>query len=63
MQLTPTLTTDRQLKTDTLILNFCLDNHVSPGDLDRLAARLAQIEAVADQRTDTGKQHDHFPRN
>jgi len=62
MQLTTALPTDRQLKADTLILNFCLDNHVSPSDLDRLAVRLAQMEAVADQRTDTGKQHDHFPR-
>jgi len=58
----PAVTTDRQLKADNLFLKFCLDNHVSPSDLDRLASRLAQMEAVADQRTDTGKQHDHFPR-
>ncbi|WP_449649166.1 hypothetical protein [Rahnella aceris] len=62
MDVTPAVITDRQLKADTLILNFCFDNHVSPSDLDRLASRLAQMEAVADQRTDTGKQHDHFPR-
>ena len=58
----PAVTTDCQLKADNLILKFCLDNHISPSDLDRLAGRLAQMEAVADQRTDTGKQHDHFPR-
>ncbi|WP_447867212.1 hypothetical protein [Rahnella bonaserana] len=62
MDVTPAVITDRQLKADALILNFCLDNHVSPSDLDRLASRLAQMEAVADQRTDTGKHHDHFPR-
>lgn len=62
MQLMPAVTTDCQLKADKHILKFCLDNHISPSDLDRLAGRLAQMEAVADQRTDTGKQHDHFPR-
>lgn len=62
MQLTPAVTKDHQLNTENLILSICLDNHISPSDLDRLASRLAQMEAVADQRTDTGKQHDHFPR-
>lgn len=61
--MTTAVTTDQQLNIENLILSFCLDNHVSPSDLDRLAVRLAQMEAVADQRTDTGKQHDYFPRN
>lgn len=59
--MTTAVTTDQQLNKENLIIRFCFDNHVSPSDLDRLAGRLAQMEAVADQRTDTGNQHDYFP--
>lgn len=58
MVVTP-VTTDHQLNAENFILTICLDNRLSPADLDRVAARLAHIEAAADARTSKGMAHDH----
>jgi len=58
MAVTP-VTTDHQMNAENFILSICIDNRLSPADLDRVATRLAHIEAAADARTSKGNVHDH----
>ncbi|MGQ5735339.1 hypothetical protein ACUNI2_26635 [Serratia sp. IR-2025] len=43
--------TRQQLAAEYLILSICIANKLDASDLDRLASRLAQIDAIADART------------
>lgn len=43
--------TRQQVAAEHLILSICIANKLGAADLDRLAHRLAQIDAIADART------------
>ncbi|WP_152562945.1 MULTISPECIES: hypothetical protein [unclassified Serratia (in: enterobacteria)] len=51
--------TRQQLAAEHLILSICIANHFGPDDLDRLAHRLADMNAIADART-VGTNHEHY---
>lgn len=52
---------DEAQVTEDLILSLCVARRISPASLERLAIRLAHLEAILDAQTDTGNQHDYFP--
>ncbi|CNF27627.1 Uncharacterised protein [Yersinia rohdei] len=51
----------QQTLLENFILSLCIDNQLEASDLDRIAQKLAQINANDDART-SGNHHD-FPRN
>lgn len=51
--------TRQQLAAEHLILSICIANHLGPEDLDRLAHRLAALDAIADAHT-VGTNHEHY---
>lgn len=57
MVLAAPVTTDAQLSAENFILSICIDKRLSASDLDRVAHRLADIQACADARTDKGNQY------
>lgn len=53
------VTTDPKV-TEDLILSLCIARRISPADLERLALRLAHLEAYLDAQTETVNQHDYL---
>ncbi|WP_138106352.1 hypothetical protein [Serratia fonticola] len=51
--------TRQQLAAEHFILSICIANHLGPEDLDRLAHRLAEVNAIADAHT-VGINHEHY---
>jgi hypothetical protein len=51
--------TCQQLSAERQILSICIANNLGPDDLDRLAHRLAAMNAIADART-VGTNHEHY---
>lgn len=46
--------------TEDLILSLCIARGIAPADLERLAVRLAHLEAYLDAQTEKVNQHDYL---